>query len=118
MTRYFRVFNQRKDANHTEIVNALRKAGFSVIDLSTVGHGVPDLLVSKKWWAVLCELKTKEGHVSKRQQEWHSEWAGIPVLVLNDTEQAVNIVGKFFRRLDRATADGFRMFANGLKEGK
>jgi hypothetical protein len=33
------------DANHGEIVKALRSAGCGVLDLSAVGNGCPDLLV-------------------------------------------------------------------------
>ena len=33
---------KRTDANHVEIMWALRSVGAAVLDLSQVGHGVPD----------------------------------------------------------------------------
>lgn len=35
----------RVDANHLDIVRALRDVGTSVCSLASVGHGVPDLLI-------------------------------------------------------------------------
>lgn len=35
----------RTDANHTDVVGALRDVGTSVSSLAAVGHGVPDLVV-------------------------------------------------------------------------
>ena len=35
----------KTDANHADIVDALRRVGASVVSLASVGNGVPDLLV-------------------------------------------------------------------------
>jgi hypothetical protein len=44
------------DANHADIVKALRAAGCGVLDLSKVGNGCPDLLVHAGV-TVLMEIK-------------------------------------------------------------
>jgi hypothetical protein len=39
---------RRTDANHSDVRDGLRKAGYDVLDLSDCGNGVPDLVVSRK----------------------------------------------------------------------
>jgi len=36
---------KRTDSNHSEIREGLRQVGHMVVDMSHVGHGVPDLIV-------------------------------------------------------------------------
>lgn len=52
----------KRDGNHTPIVQALRSAGRSVVELHQVGKGVPDLLVG---WGrsnmLLLEVKDPAG---------------------------------------------------------
>ena len=86
----------RTDANHREIVAALRKAGASVADLSAVGGGVPDLLVgfrSRNW----C-LEVKDGKkppsarkLTPEQQAWVDDWRGQWACV-KSAEEAVEMV--------------------------
>ena len=40
-----RKYGNKKDANHKEIVDAFEALGASVLDLSDMGCGVPDLIV-------------------------------------------------------------------------
>lgn len=86
----------RTDANHAAIVAALRKIGCEVTDLSAVGGGVPDLLVSyRKQWLVV-EVKDGAKAPSRRrltadQERWHARqhaW----VLVVESPEQAIQVV--------------------------
>lgn len=65
------------DRNHGEIVKALRAVGAGVCDLSAVGQGCPDLLVSwgRCWY--LLEVKDGAKSPSRRkltpdQQAWHA----------------------------------------------
>jgi Holliday junction resolvase len=51
---------KRVDNNQAEIVKALRQAGWHCTDLSAVGGGVPDLLVTQFGQAHLIEIKTDE----------------------------------------------------------
>lgn len=39
------MYHKRVDANHSQIVKALRQCGVSVLSLAPVGHGCPDLLI-------------------------------------------------------------------------
>lgn len=89
--------NHRIDANHTEIVAALRAVGCSVQDLAAVGGGCPDLLVARKGKMALLEVKDGKKPPSARrlnplQQAWHNDWRS-PVHVVLSVEQALAVVG-------------------------
>lgn len=89
----------RIDGNHTAIVKALRTIGCSVLDLSKVGKGVPDLLV----WSprltryVLVEVKNGDLAPSRRrltedQVEFHQTWRG-PIVVIESVPEALKLFG-------------------------
>lgn len=85
------------DRNQPEIVAALRKAGCSVQPLHTVGKGCPDLLVGRAGKNVLIECKDGLKPPSARvltddQQDWHRDWRGPPVLVVETVEEALEAI--------------------------
>lgn len=93
------------DRNQTEIVSALRKIGCKVQSLAALGSGVPDLLVLVPLrpptvfgptgpWLLLLEVKDPQQPPNKRrlkpaQVEWHAEWAGAPLAVVESVEDAL-----------------------------
>jgi len=96
-------YRRRKvDANQAEIVAALRQIGCSVLDLSAVGGGCPDLLVGRLGASgrgnLLVEIKSpkrqKPGTRSdaaktlERQEQFRAEWNG-PVTVVETVQQAI-----------------------------
>ena len=64
------------DANHAEIVEAFRKLGATVLDLSRVGGGCPDLLVGVRGVNILVEVKTARGTLRDSQQKFFDGWRG------------------------------------------
>ena len=81
------------DANQPEIVAALRKLGYGVQSLASVGKGVPDLLVCKGKVNVLLEVKDGSKPPSKRvltpeQVKWHRQWTG-RIYVVEYVEDAI-----------------------------
>lgn len=77
------------DANHSEIVKALRAAGRQVIELDGVKHdhpGVPDLLVCWGGGIALLEVKSirirskigtqEPQQLSAVQEAWHAAYRG------------------------------------------
>lgn len=72
-TKYLRT---KRDASHTPIVNELRRRGYSVCDLSSVGGSVPDILIADKDHAVLVELKEPLGAIYIGQLKFMVEWKG------------------------------------------
>lgn len=99
----------RVDDNQTEIVKALRKAGYSVCILSAVGKGVPDLMVGANGRNVLLEIKDHRKPRSARkltpdEAKWHEAWKG-QVAVVCDVYEALTAIydavhGKFSSSTD------------------
>jgi Holliday junction resolvase len=87
----------RRDLNQNAIVDAFRKLGAGVIDLSQQGGGCPDLIVSHGGETYLVEVKNPETYygrsgLSKSQIAWASEWRGGPVYIVYTIEDALAIV--------------------------
>jgi hypothetical protein len=89
----------RRDANHASIREDLRKVGCRVLDLGDVGKGCPDLLVGFRGRLVLLEIKDPAKPPSKRaltpdEEAFHTQWRGLPVVVVETIEEAVAAVIK------------------------
>lgn len=91
-----KIFKKRKDANHHPIVDALNKMGAFVIDMSSLGRGVPDIIFWCGFEWHVAEIKnpdTRYGRsgLNKNQQEWARQW-GAPVHIIRTVEDAAAIV--------------------------
>ena len=89
---------KRTDANQTQIVKTLRKLGASVLVLSGVGHGCPDILAGYRGQNVLIEIKDGSKPPSGRKLTEHEQaffdgWRG-QVDIVKSEEEAVALVGK------------------------
>lgn len=85
------------DANHAEIVRALRQAGATVQSLAEIGDGCPDLLVGASGRTLLIEVKDSAQPPSKRQltddqMRWHGAWRGGALAVVCDVEGALRML--------------------------
>lgn len=76
----------RTDKNHKEIVRALRAAGRRVLDLSRVGDGCPDLLVTVGRRNLLMEVKSGKGELTPDEKKFFAEWPGEKVVVRSVAE--------------------------------
>jgi hypothetical protein len=76
----------KKDANHNLIADHLRKLGWSVLDLSRLGGGCPDILVGRPSFAALVEIKSPGGKLTPEQLEVRKKWDG-PYFVATDPAQ-------------------------------
>jgi hypothetical protein len=90
----------RVDANHGEIVAALRSIGVKVRDLSSVGDGMSDLLCLFRASVYLLEIKDGSKPPSARkltpdQVKFHAEArdAGVTVHVVETIDQALAVFG-------------------------
>jgi len=86
------------DSNHAQIVAALKQVGATVLDLSGVGGGCPDLAVGIFGRNFLLEIKSSEQPVTERdltpaQSIWHVEWKGQKAIVRN-AEEAIAALNK------------------------
>jgi len=82
------------DANQPEIVKALRKAGISVLILSDVGGGCPDLMAGHRGCNYLLEVKDgskppSERKLTPKEQEFFDTWNG-KAYVVYSAEDALN----------------------------
>jgi hypothetical protein len=79
------------DANQPEIVRALRQAGASVLSLSNMGSGCPDLLVGIRGTNFLMEIKDptrkpSEQRLTFDENEFHLCWSGAIFVVKTVTD--------------------------------
>jgi hypothetical protein len=87
----------RTDANQAAIVAALRAAGCSVLDTSSLGRGFPDLVVGTQGRTLLVEVKDGSKPPSARRltdahQTLHSTWRGGAIAVVTDIDSAMRAV--------------------------
>ena len=81
------MFARKVDKHHAAIVLELRQMGYSVLDLSRVGGGCPDLCIGRMGVTALVELKTPRGlktaleRRNQAQVEFGAQWNGSPVIV-------------------------------------
>lgn len=86
----------RTDANHADVMRALRAVGCSVQDLSAVGQGCPDLLIGVSTRNIAMEVKDGAKGPSRRkltpaQVDWHGGWRG-QACVVSSADEALAIV--------------------------
>ena len=89
---------KRTDANQPQIVAELRKAGCSVQDLHTVGHGCPDILAGYAGHTWCFEIKRDGGKLTPDEADWALRWHG-QYAVIHSAEEALEIMGLLRRRL-------------------
>lgn len=82
----------KRDGNQAEIVEALRKAGASVLDLADVGHNCPDALIGYAGREWLIEIKTATGELTPGQVDFIRTWRGA-VHVVRSIDEALAVIG-------------------------
>ena len=89
---------KRIDANQHEIVDTLRKGGATVLILSSLGKGAPDILIGHRGTNHLAEIK--DGSKPKSQQKltppeakFFETWRG-NVLILRTMDDAIELLNQ------------------------
>ena len=90
--------HSKSDANQKAIVKALRQAGASVLIISEIGHGAPDLLVGHQGKNILVEVKDGAKPPSARrltsaEDNFAQLWRGDPVRIVKSVTDALLLVG-------------------------
>jgi hypothetical protein len=86
-------YAKRVDANHKELVKALRDMGCSVFDTSRVAGGFPDCVVGKNQKTVLVEFKSSvTAKFTPAQDMFMLNWKGSTVCRIHDIEGVKNLV--------------------------
>ena len=87
-------YSKRTDANQSEIVKTLREAGADVYDLSKVGKGIPDLLVTFNGETILMEVKRDaKAKFTAEQLKFIAKWKGGPLSRVDSPESALRVIG-------------------------
>lgn len=66
----------KPDNTQRATVQAFQQAGWSVLDLKSLGGGAPDLLVAKHGVSIVLELKSGSKKRRDNQIEWAQQWRG------------------------------------------
>ena len=86
-------FPKKVDNNQLEIVKAFRSMGATVLNLSGVGKGCPDLLIGyKNKPSVLVEIKSKTGKFTEPQLKFMEQWQGGPVNRIDSVDGAIRLI--------------------------
>ena len=86
---------KKTDANQSAIVAVLREVGATVVDLSAVGRGVPDLLVGFRGVSYLLEVKNVKGknRTTPDQDVFYAWWRGAPAIIVRTADEALSAIG-------------------------
>ena len=83
----------KRDKNHGEIQEALEAIGCGVVDTSSIGGGVFDLIAARIMlngvlMVRFLEIKVPGGVVSPRQRDFHQRWPA-PIDIVRSPAEAV-----------------------------
>ena len=86
-------YAKKTDKNQQEIMDALRKHGAFVVDMSKAGKGFPDLVIGYKNITILCECKSSpKALYTKDQLKFIAQWSGGPLIRADDVESALRVL--------------------------
>ena len=85
-------FPKKVDNNQLEIVKTFRSMGATVLNLSGVGKGCPDLLIGYKNISVLVEVKSKTGKFTEPQLKFMEQWKGGAVNRIDSVDGAIRLI--------------------------
>jgi len=90
----------RLDDNQKEIVQSLRKLGFSVQSLACIGNGCFDLLIGAHGHNLVVEVKDGNKTPSQRkltedEVKWQANWCG-QCAVCNSLDEVLLTISKYF----------------------
>ena len=92
-----RHLTHKPDANQSEIIDGLRSLGATVVSLSNVGGGCPDIVIGYKGVNYLVEIKDgnkpkSERELRAKQHAFFDSWKG-QVEVATSLDECLKIIG-------------------------
>lgn len=86
-------YARKVDTNHAEIVKFFREMGGSVLDLSRVGKGCPDILVGINNRMAFVEIKRDaKAKYTDDQIKFMQNWKGGTISRIHDLEGAIRLI--------------------------
>jgi len=97
------------DANQKQIVQGLRNAGCSVLILSQVGKGCPDIAVGFGGFTILMEIKDETKPPSARkltpdEEQFFRTWRG-SAAVVKSLDEAIEVINQTIKRNEIRTTN-------------
>jgi len=84
---------KRVDCNQKDIVHALKTFGATVVDLSGVGKGCPDLLVGFRNKTYLIEVKRdSKAKFTSQQLQFNESWLGGIIARIETVDEAIALL--------------------------
>ena len=84
---------KRTDVNQKDIMKALKMLGATVVDLSSVGKGCPDILVGFNCKTYLIEVKRdNKAKFTPQQLQFNENWRGGVMERIETVEQALSLL--------------------------
>lgn len=90
---------QKRDAIEADVVEALKRLGWSVAKWSALN--CPDLVIGRHGVTHLVEVKSGKAPLKPGQIDWHREWRGSPVIVLRSVDDALALSNQNTLGVDR-----------------
>jgi rhamnose utilization protein RhaD (predicted bifunctional aldolase and dehydrogenase) len=86
-------YSKRVDQNQKTIVHTFIALGASVLNLSRVGEGCPDLLIGYKGHSILVEVKKDaKAKFTDPQVEFMKKWRGGTVSRIDSVDAAIRLI--------------------------
>jgi hypothetical protein len=86
-------YKKRVDDNQKTLIHTFIALGASVLNLSTVGRGCPDLLLGYKGKTVLVEVKSSEkASYTEPQVKFMQTWRGGAVSRVDSVDAAIRLI--------------------------
>ena len=85
-------YAKRVDENQNLIKHTFIALGASVLNLSRVGQGCPDLLIGYKGKSVLVEVKSAKGTFTEPQLKFIGKWKGGAINRIDSVEGAIRLI--------------------------
>jgi hypothetical protein len=83
---------RRVDSIQKQVTESLRKLGITVLVLSNVGHGCPDLLLGYGGHNYLVELKCGKNELTPFEKRFFDEWRG-QADIAHNLDEILNYLG-------------------------
>jgi hypothetical protein len=87
-------YKKRVDENQNQIIHTFIALGATVLNLSRVGQGCPDLLIGYKGkHSILVEVKSNERKpFTEPQVKFMQNWRGGPVSRIDSVDAAIRLI--------------------------
>lgn len=86
-------YKKRVDENQKQLVHTFIALGATVLNLSTVGRGCPDLLIGYRGKSVLVEIKRDaKASYTEPQIKFMQEWRGGAVSRIDSVDAAIRLI--------------------------